>query len=118
MSAQLTVLVCGGRDFTDFKLVSAELAKLKPARVVAGCARGADHLALAWAEISGVDWKRYYANWNIHGPAAGPIRNQRMLESERIDLVLAFPGGRGTADMVRRAKAKGVAVRTVEARKA
>jgi hypothetical protein len=37
------------------------------------------------------------------GRAAGPRRNQRMLEDFRPDLVVAFPGGRGTAYMVRRA---------------
>lgn len=46
-----------------------------------------------------------------NGKAAGPIRNQRMLDEGKPDLVVAFPGGRGTADMVRRAKAAGVPVR-------
>lgn len=114
MSDQLTVLVCGGRDFDDHVLIDAELRKLKPTRVVAGCALGADLLALSWAERSGVEWKKYYAVWVAHGRAAGPIRNQAMLDSERIDVVLAFPGGRGTADMVKRAKAKGLDVRIVQ----
>jgi hypothetical protein len=37
------------------------------------------------------------------GRSGGPKRNQQMLEEGKPDLVLAFPGGRGTADMVRRA---------------
>lgn len=50
------------------------------------------------------------ADWGRYGKAAGPIRNQEMLESG-IDLVIALPGGRGTADMVRRAEGAGVPVR-------
>ena len=44
-----------------------------------------------------LDWKKY-------GKKAGPLRNQQMLEEGKPDLVVAFPGGNGTADMVRRAK--------------
>jgi hypothetical protein len=50
------------------------------------------------------------ADWNTHGRAAGPIRNQRMLDEVKPELVVAFPGGRGTADMVRRAREAGVNV--------
>jgi hypothetical protein len=48
-------------------------------------------------------------DWKRHGPAAGPMRNQRMLDWGP-DLVVAFAGGKGTADMVRRARAAGVDV--------
>lgn len=44
------------------------------------------------------------------GRAAGPIRHQRMLDEGMPDLVLALPGGRGTADMVRHATLAGVEV--------
>ncbi len=54
----------------------------------------------------------FRALWERHGRAAGVIRNQAMLDYG-IDLVLAFPGGRGTADMVRRARSAGVAVAAV-----
>ena len=47
------------------------------------------------------------ADWTKHGKAAGPIRNQKMLD-ECPDLVVAFPGGKGTADMVRRAMKAGI----------
>jgi len=56
----------------------------------------------------------FLANWRTHGKAAGPIRNQQMLDEGRPHLVVAFPGGTGTADMVRRAKAAGVPVMEVE----
>jgi hypothetical protein len=50
------------------------------------------------------------ADWKAHGRAAGPIRNQRMIDEHRPELVVAAPGGRGTADMVRRARAAGIEV--------
>jgi hypothetical protein len=49
------------------------------------------------------------ADWKRHGKSAGPLRNQEMLDAAP-DLVIAFPGGRGTADMVRRAKSVNVKV--------
>jgi hypothetical protein len=48
------------------------------------------------------------ADWQKHGTAAGPIRNKQMIVSGKPDLVLAFPGGRGTADMSRRAEKHGI----------
>jgi hypothetical protein len=48
------------------------------------------------------------ADWTKHGKAAGPIRNQEMIDEA--DALAAFPGGRGTADCVRRAKAKGIPI--------
>ncbi len=57
----------------------------------------------------------YEADWHEHGRAAGPIRNARMIAEGRPDLVIAFPGGRGTADMVSRARKAGIEVREVSA---
>jgi hypothetical protein len=67
-------------------------------------------LAADWAEKEGVCCETYPADWYTHGKAAGPIRNQKMLDDAFPDVVLAFPGGRGTADMVRRAEKVGVTV--------
>jgi len=53
------------------------------------------------------------ADWKL-GKKAGPLRNQRMIDEGRPDLVVAFPGGKGTADMVRRAEAAGVKVLKIE----
>lgn len=48
-----------------------------------------------------------------YGKSAGPIRNQTMLDDGKPDLVLAFPGGRGTADMVAKAEKHGIPVRRI-----
>jgi hypothetical protein len=62
----------------------------------------------------GVPVSAHPADWFSHGKAAGPIRNQEMLAMEAPALVVAFPGGRGTADMVRRARKAGVDVLEVK----
>lgn len=118
----MRVLVCGGRDYADRETVRTELSRLDHDRgpitvLLHGACRGADLLAADWAMMvndvrpsARIEVKAYPADWNLHGRAAGPIRNDWMLRDGRPDVVLAFEGGRGTADMVRRAKAAGVEV--------
>lgn len=106
----MKVLVTGGRDYNDPACVYRYLTQLAPKVIVHGHATGADALADTWALHYAVEVRRYPADWKAHGRAAGPIRNQQMLDVEKPDVVLAFPGGRGTADMVRRAKAAGIKV--------
>lgn len=111
-----TIIVCGGRDFDDadaFRLAMRTVVKAtlgEELRIVQGGASGADALARKWAEEFWHQCVTYEADWRGEGRAAGPKRNQRMLDSEHVSMVVAFPGGRGTADMVRRAKAKGIQV--------
>lgn len=88
---------------------------LPNATIIEGGASGADTLAREWADANGFRSRVYRARWQEHGKAAGPIRNQMMLDVERPILVIAFPGSRGTADMMRRAKAAGVPVIEVKA---
>lgn len=117
----MRVLVCGGRNFEDAALLERTLNEIHDATaikaVIHGGARGADSLAGAWARTrvaSGpVEEIACPANWRRHGNAAGPIRNQHMLAAMRPHLVIAFAGGRGTADMVKRARAAGIEVREI-----
>ncbi len=108
----MRVLVTGGRDFTDAAMVQAALDPLAAdiEVLIEGGARGADTLAREWAKAHGIPWQTYEANWKRYGRRAGPIRNQKMLDEGYPDLVVAFPGGKGTADMVRRAREAGVKV--------
>ena len=122
----MRILVCGGRDFDDRKFLYQELEKVAidhlfidgnenptGVQIISGMARGADTLAVDWAKLNYCEVLEYPADWDKHGKAAGPIRNQEMLEQGKPDLVLAFPGGRGTAHMVRIAEQAGVEVRKV-----
>lgn len=118
------VLVCGGRDFSDrdyaFSVLDGyyDLYGRAICALIHGDAPGADQIGDAWARRHDIPVLRYPALWKIHGRAAGPIRNQQMLDEGYPDVVFAFPGGRGTADMVRRARAQNVeVVLLAEARK-
>jgi hypothetical protein len=112
-----TILVCGGRDYSDWYRVRDTLNMLHAfvgdLRIVHGGATGADALAARWARENGHQCVAYPADWKTHGRAAGPIRNALMLEREKPDIVVAFPGGVGTADMVSKARAAGVKVGVV-----
>jgi hypothetical protein len=123
----MIILVCGGRYFNDRALLVHTLEVLEATRgpitgLIHGYSAGADTLADEWMcgkidtdmNDSGrtLRWiAREPAKWNQHGKAAGPIRNQRMLDVHPgIELVVAFPGGSGTRDMVKRARHKGLEV--------
>lgn len=111
------VLVCGGRDFDDHLYLREVLDGLAAepggvACIIHGNARGADSLAHQWAVSRGIGGWACPANWKRDGKRAGPMRNQRML-GHKPDLVVAFPGGTGTADMVKRAEKAGVSVMRV-----
>ena len=102
----------------DRSIVVRTLAKLHVESafsvVISGMARGVDSIAAEWAREMGIEVLPFPADWETHGKAAGPIRNRRMLVGGKPDIVVAFPGGRGTADMVRQAKAAGVQVVVVD----
>ena len=115
----MRVLVCGGREFDDWNLLNITLHETmgiyrgSPPEshvVISGDSVGADWLARSWAKSTGRRYEGFPANWKKYGKAAGPIRNQQMLDEGKPDLVVAFSGGVGTADMVKRAKNFGVDV--------
>ena len=110
----LRVIVCGGREYADADAVWRVLGEIDDihgiAAVAHGGATGADGEAGEWAARMRKAVVVFRARWKQEGKAAGPLRNQRMLDQFKPDAVVAFPGGRGTADMVRRAETAGVRV--------
>lgn len=123
----MRVLVCGGRDWTDRECIRAILdgmvtGQLDPLLVIEGGAKGADSIAGEWAHDwhpTHADRRSFPADWATHGKGAGPIRNQKMLNEGKPDVVWAFvtrplAESRGTADMVRRAVAAGVPTYVVQ----
>lgn len=113
----MIVLVCGGRDFIDQTLLSGFLDAnaSKITAIVHGNASGADRMAGDWAAVRGLPEIRVPANWGFYKNAAGPIRNGWMLTFCKPDVVAAFPGGNGTANMVDQARKAGV--RVIEVKK-
>ncbi|MFN3197147.1 MAG: DUF2493 domain-containing protein [Bradymonadia bacterium] len=106
----IVLIVCGGRDYADQQAAFHALDTLHQHgrgpvdHIIEGGARGADALGRAWAQSRGVAVTTCPARWDKFGKRAGLLRNQQMLDDFEIDLVVAFPGGRGTADMIRRAR--------------
>lgn len=116
------VLVTGSRTFADAHAIDSALLNVwhditqlgGEMVVVHGHARGADRLADAWARRNNILVERHPADWDTHKRAAGPIRNQAMVNLGA-HLVLAFPAGTatGTRDCMKRARAAGIEVRKV-----
>jgi hypothetical protein len=106
----MRVLICGGRDFTNMKAMNREMTKIRDwyggiSCVIQGGARGADYLGKLWAEREGIPVIEMQANWNRYGKRAGHLRNGWMIEHGKPDVVVAFPGGRGTENMLAQAAA-------------
>jgi hypothetical protein len=115
----MKILVCGGREYLDGGAVNKYLTNLIESEyflspitaVIHGGAKGADSLAGEWAKANGITQEVFKPDWNRFGKAAGFIRNSEMLKDGKPDLVVAFPGGRGTAMMVDIARRAGVQVK-------
>lgn len=111
----MKVLICGGRDLDSKQvckwLETKFLSCFPRAReIIHGGAEGGDHGAALFCRRNGFPETMYPAQWKLYGDGAGPIRNQQMLDESKPDIVLAFPGGDGTDDMVRRSKSAGFVV--------
>jgi hypothetical protein len=107
------VLVTGGRDYRDCDKVADVLDRLRPTFLIEGGADGADTCAWGWAKRNLPPECRLSIkpNYKKFGRYRAPLlRNQQMLDEGKPDVVVAFPGGSGTADMVRRARRAGVEV--------
>lgn len=109
----MRMLVCGGRDFGDFSYLEHTLNKCRTwwniTTVITGGAKGADTLAERWAMRNQLELIVCLADWTKYGKAAGMIRNKEMLQHAP-DVVVAFPGGAGTENMIRISRQAGVPV--------
>ena len=115
----MRVLVCGGRNFYNKALIKRtldELHKKTPITcLIHGGASGADFLANHWATAyGGMPQEEYPYKLGGTSKAAGLIRNLMMLVQGKPNLVVAFPGGKGTADMVRKARKAGIKVMEIK----
>ncbi len=114
------LLVTGSRDWSDGIQIHHEFDCIKSKYgtdvvVAHGGATGADYFAASEASNQGWKVQLYRADWKKYGKAAGPIRNQQMLDEFKPDYVLAFPlrGSVGTVDMMQRVVKAGIPMRVV-----
>lgn len=104
----MKIIVAGGRNYSGTETGASERSSIikallgRASEVVSGGAPGADALGEAYAQEFGLPVRRFPADWNRHGKAAGPIRNRKM--AEYADAVVLLPGGRGTASMADEAR--------------
>lgn len=116
------LLVTGSRSWTDREAIRGALRQawrdLQPGPIVLvhGAARGADVIARDIWTGGGLPDEPHPADWKTYGRAAGPRRNQEMVDLGA-DLVLAFPSpdSIGTRDCIRKARAAGIKVWVYEA---
>lgn len=124
----MRILVCGGRDFQDYRLLEHTLGGIHSdqeiTHIVTGAQRsegsrdwkyhGADWMAIEWALEREINFSGIPAKWGKYGKSAGPRRNREMLKMfQDIQLVVAFRGGKGTADMVAAARQAGIPVKEI-----
>lgn len=109
----MRILVCGGRDFRDkgsvWRALDMVHVKSGISAIIQGGADGADRWAAEWGFERKVPVASFPADWS-QGKRAGPERNQQMIDEGKPDAVIAFPGGRGTADMCHRAEVAGLKI--------
>lgn len=125
----LTIAVTGGRDHfpttAELDELTAVVRSIRESynftgtRFVHGAARGVDTVVGAWAKSQGFIVKPYPISLSLDGELinsqysprlSGVNRNERMLTDARPDALIAFPGGTGTEDCIKRAKRKGIKV--------
>lgn len=106
------LIIAGGRDFVYQPIHVRKLNSLREliaiVEVVSGCAKGADKFGELWANGHGIPVKRFKADWDKYGKAAGAIRNEEMAKYAS-DVVL-FPGNRGTNNMYEQAEKYGLKI--------
>ena len=108
----MKVIIAGGRDFDDYLLLLQAVVKANfdITEVVSGGAKGADALGELFARDMDLSLSCFPANWDLHGRAAGPIRNGEM--AEYADALIAMWDGKssGTRNMIKQAKDRGLRV--------
>ena len=110
----VNIVICGSRHFTDYSVLSSALDDFlsifqkEEICIVSGGCRGADSLALQYAQDRSISFLKYPADWKRFGKSAGIIRNFQMLEIANICFGFHDGVSRGTAQMLRISRAKGI----------
>lgn len=112
------IIVAGSRDFNEYEFVARWLDYYLgfidgEIEIVSGKCKGVDALGEQYANDNNYPVKPFTADWNKHGIAAGPIRNQQM--ADYATHLIAFPAkdSKGTKDMIKKATDKKLHVITV-----
>jgi hypothetical protein len=109
----MNIIIAGSRSYKDYEEMRMHMARffnLNIGMVICGETNGADVMGRKWAAEFGIPCKSMPANWTVHNEAAGPIRNQKMVDIA--DGAIFFWDGRspGTKDCITRAVKKRIMV--------
>lgn len=108
----MRTIIAGSRHCNNMALVKLAILEsgFEITEVVSGFANGVDYLGEQYSYQKGLPLKIFPANWTKYGKSAGPIRNREMADYADALIAILYPGSRGTADMIKVAKAKGLKV--------
>jgi len=102
----MRLIIAGGRDYRltkdDQAFIANIVDKYNVTEIVQGGAKGADLGAKLWAKANNIICTEFPAEWTKYYKSAGAIRNKEMADYS--DALLAFPGGDGTANMIKTAE--------------
>jgi len=119
----MIVLITGSRQYNDLKEFNHVLDEVHESEgielIVQGGATGADRYGLLWARYKEIPCLNYPAKWKTAPENAGNTRNREMITPKElfgitIELVVAFPGGSGTMDMIAKARQANIEVYEVK----
>lgn len=118
----MKVIIAGSRTFHDYQLLLNAIQRFQRevgpiTEIVSGGAKGADSLGERWAREHQVPVKVFLPDWDAHGPAAGPKRNQQMIDyvgKEGGLIAIWVNRSRGTKDTIFRARKSGLPPRHVQ----
>ena len=105
----MKVIVAGGRDFNDYKLLKETLDSFQQeygniTEVVSGTAKGVDKLGEQYANENNITIKRFVPDWEGLGKKAGHVRNRLMGDyaKEHNGMLVAFwdKQSKGTKGMI------------------
>lgn len=118
----MKVIVAGSRTITDYEIVEeainqsgfqidivisgGQVTRDKAGKPIGGV----DWLGECWAEKYGIPIHVFPAKWELHGRKAGPLRNQEMVDRAHALIAIWDGQSRGTADIIKRAEAKGIPI--------
>lgn len=112
----LKVAFSGGRHYTNDTKVSEVINDIIEVygdiTVLVGDCTGLDALVKEYCIKHDIPLQIYYADWKTQGLKAGPLRNKRILDEDP-DLVVIFPGGKGTLNMYNQALSKNIPIFSV-----
>ena len=108
----MKTIIAGSRGIVNYQALCKAVRNsgFEISEVVSGTARGVDRMGEQWAAENQVPVKRFPADWDRHGRAAGYIRNRAMADYADALIALWDGDSRGTKGMIDDAKARGLKV--------